>query len=130
MNSTDNMLHRSRAEMKSVSHCRSSVLSTACLKRFLWRQAHYQCRAGTLYLHEPEQRLLRFEILRNDTLNTADGGTSGVAITFPPIIFTTRPESQSHNVASHSALSCETVNITEAYTAQGFDFSGTKDLML
>jgi len=83
--------------------------------------------AGTLYLHDAEQRLLRFEILRNDKLKTAMGGTSGMAITFPPIkLYDDGGNPNHNNVASHSAISRETVNIPDAYTAQGFDFSGTK----
>jgi HD-GYP domain-containing protein (c-di-GMP phosphodiesterase class II) len=83
--------------------------------------------AGTLYLHEHEQRVLRFEILRNNTLNKAMGGTSGVPITFYPVQLYDNSGTPNHAmVVSHSALSGETVNIPDAYAAQGFDFSGTK----
>ena len=83
--------------------------------------------AGTLYLHEPEQRILRFEILRNNSLNIAMGGTSGVPITFYPVQLYDEAGNPNHAmVVSHSALSGETVNIADAYTEQGYDFSGTK----
>jgi len=83
--------------------------------------------AGTLYLHEPEQQVLRFEILRNDTLKTAMGGTSGVPISFYPIRLYDENGIPNHAmVVSHAALSGETVNIPDAYMAHGFDFSGTK----
>ena len=83
--------------------------------------------AGTLYLHEQEQRVLRFEILRNDTLNTAMGGTSGLPITFYPVQLYDATGSPNHAmVVSHAALSGETVNIPDAYEAAGYDFSGTK----
>ena len=83
--------------------------------------------AGTLYLHEPEQRILRFEILRNDTLKTAMGGTSGVPISFYPIQLYDEAGNPNHAmVVSHAALSGETVNIPDAYAAEGYDFSGTK----
>jgi len=83
--------------------------------------------AGTLYLLEPEQRLLRFEILRNDSLSIAMGGTSGVPITFYPIHLYDQDGNPNHAmVVSHSALSGETVNIPDAYVAEGYDFSGTK----
>ncbi|MBK9160845.1 MAG: GAF domain-containing protein [Nitrosomonadales bacterium] len=83
--------------------------------------------AGTLYLHEPEQRVLRFEILRNDSLNIAMGGTSGVPITFYPIHLYDEAGQPNHAmVVSHAALSSETVNIPDAYAAEGYDFSGTK----
>ena len=84
--------------------------------------------AGTLYLHEPEQQLLRFEILRNDTLNTVMGGTSGVPISFYPIRLYSEAGKPNHAmVVSHAALTGETINIPDAYIAQGFDFSGTKN---
>jgi HD-GYP domain-containing protein (c-di-GMP phosphodiesterase class II) len=84
--------------------------------------------AGTLYLYEPDQQILRFEILRNDTLKTAMGGTSGVPISYYPIRLYDEAGNPNHAmVVSHAVLSGETVNIPDAYTAQGFDFSGTKN---
>jgi HD-GYP domain-containing protein (c-di-GMP phosphodiesterase class II) len=128
MNATDHMLHRLKelneigialSQQRNISSLLETILVAA--KRIT------NADAGTLYLHDPEERLLRFEILRNDKLKTAMGGTSGVAITFPPIRLYDDAGKQNHNnVASHSALTRETVNITDAYTAQGFDFSGTK----
>lgn len=83
--------------------------------------------AGTLYLMVPEQRVLKFEILRNDTLHSAIGGTSGVPITFYPIHLYDEEGMPNHAmVVSHAALSGETVNIQDAYIAEGYDFSGTK----
>ncbi|HZW26227.1 MAG TPA: HD domain-containing phosphohydrolase [Gallionella sp.] len=83
--------------------------------------------AGTLYLLEPEQRALHFEILRNDSLGIEMGGTSGVPITFYPIHLCDESGNPNHAmVVSHSALSRETVNIPDAYIAEGYDFSGTK----
>jgi HD-GYP domain-containing protein (c-di-GMP phosphodiesterase class II) len=128
MDSTDNMLHRLKelneigialSQQRNINSLLETILIAA--KRIT------NADAGTLYLHDTEQRVLRFEILRNDKLKTVMGGTSGVAITFPPIRLYDESGNPNHNnVASHSALSSETVNIPDAYTAQGFDFSGTK----
>ena len=83
--------------------------------------------AGTLYLHDPVQRVMRFEILRTDSLNIAMGGSSGVPITFYPVQLYDKTGKPFHAmVVSHSALSGETVNIPDAYSAEGYDFSGTK----
>ena len=83
--------------------------------------------AGTLYLHEPELRTLRFEILRTDSLNIAMGGTSGIPITFYPIhLYSDEGKPNHATVVTHAALSGETINIPDAYTADGYDFSGTK----
>ena len=83
--------------------------------------------AGTLYLYEPAQQVLHFEILRNDSLNIAMGGTSGAPITFYPVHLYDEAGRPNHAmVVSHSALTGETVNIPDAYIAAGYDFSGTQ----
>lgn len=83
--------------------------------------------AGTLYLHEPVQRVLNFEILRNDSLQVVMGGTSGVSIPFYPIQLYDQAGQPNHAmVVSHSALTGETINIPDAYAAAGYDFSGTQ----
>ena len=83
--------------------------------------------AGTLYLLEPEQQVLKFEIIRTDTLGIAMGGTTGVPITFYPIQLYDAAGKANHNmVVAHAALSGASINIPDAYMAEGFDFSGTK----
>jgi len=83
--------------------------------------------AGTLYLHDPEQRVLRFAILRTDSLKVAMGGTSGVPIRFDPISLYDKEGRPDHKmVVTHAALSGETVNLPDAYAAEEYDFSGTK----
>jgi HD-GYP domain-containing protein (c-di-GMP phosphodiesterase class II) len=82
--------------------------------------------AGTLYLLDEEKQVLRFEILRNDTLNIALGGTSGNDISFWPVQLYIDEQPNLAMVVSYSALSGETINIPDAYEAEGFDFSGTK----
>jgi HD-GYP domain-containing protein (c-di-GMP phosphodiesterase class II) len=128
MNSSDNFLHRLK-DLNEIGIALSqqrdlnSLLETILLAAM--RITHAD--AGTLYLHEQEQRVLRFEILRNNTLNKAMGGTSGVPITFYPVQLYDDAGRPNHAmVVSHSALSGETVNIPDAYMAEGYDFSGTK----
>ena len=86
---------------------------------------------GTLYrLVEDEKagRQLKFEILRNDTLGIALGGTTGKPITFFPIHLVDEHGADNRSmVAAYSALTGTTVNIADAYTAEGFDFSGTRN---
>ncbi|MEI7456095.1 MAG: HD domain-containing phosphohydrolase [Nitrosomonadales bacterium] len=83
--------------------------------------------AGTLYLHDPEHKTLRFEIVRTDSLAIAMGGVGGEPISFTPVDLYDKEGLPNHaTVVSHAALSGETVNIPDAYTAQGYDFSGTK----
>ena len=82
----------------------------------------------TVFEPEPDGGLLTFEIMRTDSLGIAKGGTTGESIAFPPLslhdIKTGEPNH--HNIATHVALSGETVNITDAYEDTTFDFSGTK----
>ena len=83
--------------------------------------------AGTLYLLDDEQQALKFEIIRTESLNIAMGGTTGVPITFYPILLKDAEGKPNHNmVVAHAALSGNTVNIPDAYKAEGYDFSGTK----
>jgi HD-GYP domain-containing protein (c-di-GMP phosphodiesterase class II) len=82
--------------------------------------------AGTLYLLDDVNKQLTFEILHNDSLGIRMGGTSGTPISFYPIQLYIDAQPNHGMVVSHAALSGETVNITDAYTTEGFDFSGTK----
>ena len=82
---------------------------------------------GTLYLRT-EADELEFAILRNDTLRLEQGGTTGVAIALPPIPIRLPDGSPNRrNVATWAAYSGQAINIEDAYHAEGFDFSGTKD---
>ena len=83
---------------------------------------------GTLYRMTDDRRALRFEILRTDSLGIAMGGTTGVAINFPNLPLTNdKGESNDSMVAAHAAIHDKTVNIADAYTEAGFDFSGTRN---
>jgi HD-GYP domain-containing protein (c-di-GMP phosphodiesterase class II) len=83
--------------------------------------------AGTLYLVDTEKQVLTFEILHNDSLKIRMGGTSGNPIPFYPIALYHEGEPNLAMVVSYSVLRGETVNIPDAYIAEGFDFSGTKN---
>ncbi|MES1981753.1 MAG: HD domain-containing phosphohydrolase [Pseudomonadota bacterium] len=84
--------------------------------------------AGTVYLVEPEQKLIKFEAVRNDTVGIAMGGTTGTAVPFLPIRMLDDHGKPNHAmVVAHAALTGETVNIPDAYAAAGFDFAGTKN---
>ena len=81
---------------------------------------------GTLYRMQ-EGRDLKFEIVRNDSLGIAMGGTSGVPIPFPPVqLFDDEGRAVHTMVAAYAVHHDCAVNIADAYTEKGFDFSGTK----
>ena len=81
---------------------------------------------GTLYRLVDDK--LRFEIVRTDSLSIAMGGTSGNAVPFYPIPLHD-PEGKPNYtmIAAYAALTHKTVNVADAYTEEGFDFSGTRN---
>jgi HD superfamily phosphodiesterase len=82
---------------------------------------------GTLYRMTEDGRALRFEILRTDSLHIAMGGTTGNPINFPNLpLRNDKGESNDSMVAAYAAIHDKTVNIADAYTEAGFDFSGTR----
>jgi len=80
---------------------------------------------GTLY-RVTEERTLRFEIVRTSSLRYYLGGTTGHPVPFYPIQLYKDGKPNQSMVAAYAALTGKTVNIADAYTADGFDFSGTR----
>lgn len=81
---------------------------------------------GTLYMRTNDNSL-RFEIMMTDSLNFHMGGTSGKDIPFYPIkLYNDDGEPNETMIAAYVALTGKTVNIPDAYEAEGFDFSGMK----
>jgi HD-GYP domain-containing protein (c-di-GMP phosphodiesterase class II) len=80
---------------------------------------------GTLY-RLADDKTLRFEIVRTTSLKYYLGGTSGNPVPFYPIQLYKDGKPNHSMVAAHAALTGKTVNIADAYTADGFDFSGTR----
>ena len=80
---------------------------------------------GTLY-RVTDEKALRFEIVRTSSLKYYLGGTSGNPVPFYPIQLYKDGKPNHGMVAAHAALTGKTVNIADAYAAEGFDFSGTR----
>jgi len=81
---------------------------------------------GTLYRLVDDR--LRFEIVRNDSLGISMGGTSGNPVPFYPIPLHDKDGNANRTmIAAYAALNSRTVNIADAYTEEGFDFSGTRN---
>ncbi|MDQ5847949.1 MAG: GAF domain-containing protein [Pseudomonadota bacterium] len=80
---------------------------------------------GTLYRLTDDQTL-RFEIVRTSSLRYYLGGTTGNPVPFYPIQLYRDGKPNHSMVAAYSALTGKTVNIADAYAADGFDFSGTR----
>ena len=99
------------------------------LMEMILMEAKSLCHAdgGTLYIREGER--LSFAIMRTDSLNIFLGGTTGASIDFPPLPLR-EPETGSpnlRNVATAAAALRQSINIVDAYDAEGFDFQGTQE---
>ena len=81
---------------------------------------------GTLYT-VTEERKLKFEIMRTQSLNIAMGGKTGKAIPFLALpIYLEDGQPNINMVAAYSVVNGQTVNIPDAYLTEGFDFSGMR----
>jgi HD-GYP domain-containing protein (c-di-GMP phosphodiesterase class II) len=84
---------------------------------------------GTLYLLSDDRRRLHFEIVRTDSLGIAFGGSSDQPTSgkFPDLpLYREDGSANDSMVAVSAAVTGKTINIADAYVAQGFDFSGTR----
>ena len=81
---------------------------------------------GTLYRLIDDK--LQFEIVRTDSLSIAMGGSSGNPVPFYPIPLHDKDGKPNYTmIAAYAALTHKTVNVADAYTEEGFDFSGTRN---
>jgi DNA-binding response OmpR family regulator len=80
---------------------------------------------GTLYLRDDDR--LIFEIVRNDSLSIAMGGTTRNPISFPALqLHGEDGVSNEANIATYCTLHNALVSIPDAYETEDFDFSGTR----
>jgi GAF domain-containing protein len=110
------------SQERNIDHLLEKILLAA--------KAITRAAGGTLYLLEPshEGPRLRFAIMRNETLDIAMGGTTGNPIPFYPVhLYGKDGKANNQMVAAYAALTGKTVNIADAYSEEGFDFSGTRN---
>ena len=94
-------------------------------------EAKQFCRAdgGTIYLVTEDDHL-EFAIMRNDTMGTELGGTTGKPLDGMPRIPLKDPNSgepNERNIAAYAANARQSVNVEDAYEVDRFDFTGTKE---
>jgi HD-GYP domain-containing protein (c-di-GMP phosphodiesterase class II) len=83
---------------------------------------------GSLYSMSEDGRALNFTIVATNSLDIYMGGVSGKAINFPAIdLYQSDDTPNMHNVVSSAVHDDHTINIPDAYHAEGFDFSGTRE---
>lgn len=86
-----------------------------------------QADGGTLYLRTDDD-LLRFMIVRNTSLGIALGGTTGQAVSFPPLaLYNPDGTPNPSQIATCAAHQGRMIAVDDIYTAHDFDFSGAKD---
>jgi HD-GYP domain-containing protein (c-di-GMP phosphodiesterase class II) len=126
----DEALIRRLAELNQIGVALSKEKNLNCLLETILIAAKKITHAdgGTLYRrHAANKNALQFEIIRTDSLGIAMGGTTGNPIRFDPVLL--RDDEGKENtamVAAYAVLKDSTVNIADAYRAEGFDFAGTK----
>lgn len=105
-------------------------LSAQCNLTVLLEQILFQAKAltaadgGTLYT--VKQGALHFEILSSDSLNIHVGGTSGKEATFAQIPLFIEGRRNEQAVVTCAAHRKASVNVEDAYTEKGFDFSAPR----
>jgi HD-GYP domain-containing protein (c-di-GMP phosphodiesterase class II) len=105
-----------------------SAKSTDRLLERILLEAKSLCRAdgGTVYVRTDDNHL-RFAILRNDTMDLVQGGTTGVEISLPLIPLRDEAgKANLSNVATVAANLLISINVADAYKAEAYDFSGTR----
>ncbi len=81
----------------------------------------------TLYMISDDAKTMKFEIMATESMNFAQGGTTGIEITFPPMqLFDEEGNPNHSSIVTYSANTGKTVNIKDAYKEKGFDFTGAK----
>ena len=123
---------RSDALLEAIIPIGVALLAEKDFHKLLERivlEARSFCNAdgGSLYLRT-EEDTMKFVVMQAISLDIAMGGTTGVEIPFPPLpLLDSITEEPNHRyVVTHVALTGNSINIPDAYDAQGFDFSGTK----
>ena len=82
----------------------------------------------TLYMISDDGKTMKFEIMATDSMNSSQGGTTGVKITIPPMQLFNEDGTPNHSsIVAYSANTGKIVNIKDAYKEKGFDFTGAKN---
>lgn len=109
----------------------SGVSDTSILADEILREAKAMTNAdgGSLYLLKGDEKdaQLEFSLVLNDSLNISLGGQSGNPVNLPPVpLYNTDGSENRVNVASYVGLTGESVRISDAYSEDRFDLSGTR----
>jgi len=81
---------------------------------------------GSLYRLSDDKTALEFVIVLTHSLDIYMGGNSGQEIQFPAIPLLLDGKPNKNNVVSSSVHDEKTINISDVYHTEGFDFTGTR----
>ncbi len=82
----------------------------------------------TLYMISDDGKTMKFEIMATESMNFAQGGTTGIEIKIPPMqLFDEEGNPNHSSIVAYSANTGKIVNIKDAYKEKGFDFTGAKN---
>ena len=82
---------------------------------------------GSLYVVNQEESELHFRIMVNDTLETFFISGRETEKPFPPLpLYDDQGHPNHASIATYVALTGKAINIEDAYSADGFDFTGTR----
>ncbi len=115
-------------KLNSIGIALSAERHIPSLLEMILRELKQMLRAdgGTVYLIKDDA--LHFNTMLNSSLQVYTGGVEGQPVTLPPIpLYNSKGEPNYGTVSAYCALKGETINIPDAYSAEGFDFSGTRE---
>ena len=122
----DKML--SKIEMlNEIGIALSADISSVSVLELILRGAQQLTNAdgGTLYTLNEQQQLI-FQIVSTQSLDIYMGGNSGHAIEFPPLPLYVNGKENHSMVVTSAVINAQAINISDAYHAEGYDFSGTR----
>ncbi len=115
-------------KLNSIGIALSAERHIPTLLEMILRKLKQMLRAdgGTIYL--VKDNALHFNTILNSSLDIYWGGVGGKPVDLPPIpLYREDGLPNFATVAAYCALQKETINIPDAYCAEGFDFSGPRE---
>lgn len=131
MNTTETLIQR----LDQLTEIGAALSSERDLDRLLENilaaaMAITRADGGTLYMVSDDGKRLKFAIVRNESLGVRLGGASGDPLDerFHDLPLSLPDGSPNHGIiAAYAANTGLTVNIPDAYQAEGFDFSAARE---
>ena len=113
--------------LNEIGQALSSVRDFDSLMERIVEAARAFTQADGVTFYRIRENRLAFDLLRNLSLGLYKGGRAGEPIDLPEIPLHHHDGSPNHSlVVAHAALTGNTVNVLDAYSEPGFDFSGTR----